>query len=570
MVNLNWVCEKLIISLLLSLIFLSPTFLVGGFTFHALTLIETLVLLACLIWFSGRIKIIKSKINLPVLGYTLSCLLSIINSTYLRGSWEGIIKFICSLFLFLIIRNFSVGRLKLFIHTFIFTTLVVISLSWLHFFTHLPESLSNRLFYPLGNSNLLAGFLVITIPLMIRILLVKFRFLLGLLLFFSFMTLFFTCSKGGILGVMGAILFLFFINRPNRYIKYIFIVLMLCLLVLLLVYKFGFLPEWGTLQGSAFPRLYIWKYSWQMFLDHPFSGVGLGTYPNVYFEYKQNPPWHMHSHNIFMQEVCEGGIIGLLSFIWLLMTLFKENFSRVVATNYEQAIKEGLLASLIGFLIHGQVDYLLWLPVFQLYFWLIVGLLSDRNKQETERKGQILPTTGPLPGNYIYLSSLFSWFMNIIILLFWFFCIFRPYLGYVSFNQGVCLADQGRWEEAKIKFEKAIWFDFSHPIYYAHLGTTYTKIQPSDLGSAIKWYETAVYLDKYNPQIYRNLGWLYYQKGFFPLSEKAWLRASKLQTGEKKKFIPLYSKRAQLKFKKKETLCWKLYRRIPMRELNVY
>lgn len=572
MVNLNWVCEKLIIFLLLILIFLPPTFLLGGFTFYSLTLIETLVLLACLIWFSGRIKIIKSKINLVVLCYTLACLLSLINSTYLRGSWEDIIKLICCLLFFLLIRNFSAGRLKLFIHTFIFTTLVVIFLSWLYLFTHLPESLSDRFFYPLGNPNLLAGFLVITIPLMIRILfIVRFRFLLGILLFFSFMTLYFTYSKGAVLGIMGAILFLFFINRQNRYVKYIFVVLMLGLLIVLVIaYKCGFLSPWGILAGSASSRLYIWKYSWQMFLDHPLCGVGLGVYPNVYFEYKQNPPWHLHSHNIFMQHACEVGIIGLLSFIWLLVTLFKENFNQVLSCNYEQAIKEGLLASLIGFLSHGQVDYVSCLFVFQLYFWLIIGLLSSIREKEREKKKQTPNTKYQIAGDYIYLSSFLSWFMNIIIFLFWFFCIFRPYLGYVSFNQGVCLADKGRWEEAKIKFEKAILFDFSHPIYYAHLGTTYTKIRPADLVSAIKANETAVQFDRYNPQIYRNLGWLYYQKGIFQLAEKAWSRASKLQTGEKKKFIPLYSKTPQLKSKKEETLCWKLYRRIPMRELDIY
>jgi len=531
-VNLETVRERLVTFLLLILIFLSPTFLLGGHTFYSLTVIETLVLLAGLIWSSGRIKIVKSKINLPILCYLISSLLSIINSQYLRGSLEGIIKLTYSILFFLMIGHFFTKRLKLLIQTIIFTTLIVLSFSLFYFFTHLPESLSDRLFYPLGNPNLLAGFLVITIPLMIRILfIVKFRFLLGILLLFSSMTLFFTYSRGGVLGVIGAILFLLFINRQNRYIRYIFIILIPCLLIgviFLIVYKSGFMTHWVRLEGS-FQRLYILEYSWQMFLDHPILGVGLGTYPQVYFDYKQNPTWHLHSHNIFMQHASEVGIIGWISFIWLLISLFKENFSKMLENNSEKAVKEGLLASLIGFLIHGQVDYLLWLPLFQLYFWLILAILTSLR-----------------PTGYTYLSP--SWFISLIIILFWSLCIFKPYLGYVSFNQGVCLADKGKWEEAKVKFEESVLFDSYHPIYYAHLGTCYTKIHPPDLVDALKSYQTAYQLDRYNPQIYRNLKWLYYQKGNFPISQKTSLETDK----------------------KKETLCWKLYRRIPMRELDVY
>jgi len=537
MINLEMVRERLIIFLLLILIFLLPTFLLGGHTFYSLTVIETLVLISCLIWFSGRIKIVKSKINLPILFYLISCLLSIINSQYLRGSFEGIIKLACSILFFLMIGNFFAQRLKLLIQTIIFTTLIVISLSLFYFFSHLPGSLSDRLFYPLGNPNLLSGFLVITIPLMIRMLfIVKFRFLLGILLLFSSTTLFFTYSRGGILGVIGAILFLFFINRHSQYVRYIFIILIPCLLIgviFLIVYKSGFLTYWVRLEGS-FERFYILEYSWQMFLDHPILGVGLEAYPHVYFDYKQDPTWHLHSHNIFIQHACELGIIGWLSFIWLLVALFKENFSKVLENNYEKAVKEGLLASLIGFLIHGQVDYLLWLPLFQLYFWLILAILTS-----IRAKG------------YTYL---FPWFMSLIIILFWSLCILKPYLGYVSFNQGVYLADKGKWEEAKVKFKEAVLFDSYHPIYHAHLGTTYTKIHPPDLVAAIKSYETAHQLARYNPQVYRNLRWLYFlQKWNLPISPKALLKTRKLEAG-----------------KKKETLCWKLYRRIPMWELDVY
>lgn len=505
--------KKLVIFLLITLIFLLPTLLVGGYTFYSLTFIETFILLAGLISSLGKIKIYKSSINLPILLYILACILSTINSNYLRGSLEEICKLACCLIFFLMTGSYLATHLKLLIHTFIFTTLIVILISLTHFFIHLPESLNVRLYYPLGNPNILAGFLVITIPLIIRTVgIVRCRFLLVILLLVSFITLYLTHSRGGILGVVVAILVLFFINISSiRQSNKIIFTLILCLvigIVLVMIYLFTFL--WFH---ALFSRVEIWKFSFKMFLDNPILGIGLGSYPNVYFGYKGTSTWHLHSHNIFIQCACELGIIGLVSFVWLLVALFKENFTKMT-NSYEKIIREGLLGSLIGFLIHSQVDYFLWLPIFQLYFWLILGVLSASSAKK-----------------YI-LSNLWR-AMGIIIILFWSFGVLKPFLAYVSFNEGVELADKGKWEDAKIKFEKAVLLDFYHPIYHAHLSITYTKIHPPDLAYAIKEYKKAHQLDKYNPLFYQRV----------------------------RKFTSL---------KKESTLSYKLYRRIPMLELDIW
>ncbi|MFH1562636.1 MAG: O-antigen ligase family protein [Nitrospirota bacterium] len=639
MINLNWVKERLIVFLLVLLIFLPPTFLSGGYTFGSLILIESLILLAGLIWSWGRIKIIKSSLTLPILFYITTCLLSTLNSHYLRGSWEELIKLACGIIFFLMVGNYFTCRLKLLVYTFILTTLIVISLSLTQFFMHLPESLIARLYYPLGNPNILGGFLAITIPLMLRILFVspetklnspqrhrvhgeeiqsfnksfilcvlrasvvhiflyfqaKFKFLLGILLLFSFMTLYLSYSKGATLGIIIAILFLFSLNLYNPLSRGgrgcvsskrgKIPVLLLCLsigFVLFIIYISA-----GIWEHSFSQRVPIWKNSWQMFLDHPILGIGLGAYPNVYFDYKGNEFWHLHSHNIFLQYACEMGITGLVSFIWLIITLFKVNLKNT-GDNYERAVREGLLAGMVAFLIQAQVDYLLWIPMFQLYFWLILGVLSYRKGGNTpptpSREGIIVE------GEYVSKASQasFSRPLPIIIILFWVFCVLKPWLGYISFNQGVDLADKGtgspgKWQEAKIKFESAVLLDFYHPVYHTHLGTTYTRIQPPDLSSAIKEYEIATQVDNYNRSDYYNLSQLYYQKGDFLKAQKALLRAIKLERVSYKKpvwidnreeFIhkanSFYAKMFKLNDeKKKNTLSWILYRREPMLELKV-
>ncbi|MDI6734866.1 MAG: O-antigen ligase family protein [bacterium] len=554
MINLSWVKERLIVFLLILLIFLPSTFLSGGYTFDSLCLIESLVLLAGLIWSLGRIKLVKSSLTLPVLFYITTCLLSIINSYYLRGSWEEIIKLACGLIFFLMAGNYLSGRLKLLVYTFILTTLIVISFSLTQFFMHLPQSLASRLYYPLGNPNILGGFLAITIPLMLRILFVRtvrFRFLLGILLLFSMVTLWLTYSKGAGLGIIIAILFLSSINLFSIKRGKVSVWIM-CLFVLFIIYITA-----GIWEHSFSERVYIWKHSWEMFLAHPILGTGLGTYPNVYFDYKGNTLWHFHAHNIFLQYGCEMGIIGLLSFTWLIIALFKIHFKNT-ADNYERAVREGLLASMVAFLTQAQVDYLLWIPVFYFYFWLILGVLSCK-KIEGEYN---LNFSRPIP---------------LIIILFWVFCVLKPWLGYISFNQGVDLVDKGKWTEAKVKFESAVLLDFYHSVYHTHLGTVYTRIQPPDIESGCKECETAIQVDNYNRSAYYNLSQLYYQKGDFLKAQKALLRAIKLGRApyespilsKREEFFhqatSFYLKMSKLKEEKKtNTLSWILYRRLPM------
>ncbi len=570
MINLNWVKERLIVFLLILLICLPPTFLLGGYTFDSLSLIESLVLLAGLTWSLGRINLVKSSLSLPVLFYIITCLLSIINSHYLRGSWEEIIKLACSVLFFLMAGNYLSCRLKLLVHTFILTTLLIVSISLTQFFIHLPQSLIVRLSYPLGNPNILGGFLAITIPLMLRILFVKtvkFRFLLGVLLLFSMVTLWFSYSKGATLGIIIATLFLFFINLFSmKRGKIPILILGLSIgLVLFIIYITA-----GIWEHSFSLRVCIWEHSWQMFLDHPILGIGLGAYPNVYFDYKGSERWYLHSHNIFFQHACEMGIIGLVSFAWLIIALFKIPLKNT-ADNYEKAVKEGTLAGMVAFLTQAQGDYLFWIPVFYLYFWLILGILGYK-------KEACLVVEGKYNFN-------FSRPIPILIILFWVFCVLKPWLAYISFNQGVNLADRGEWPEAKIKFEAAVLLDFEHPIYHTHLGTTYTRIQPPDIESGIKEYETAIQVDNYNRSAYYNLSWLYYQKGDFLKAQKTLLKAIKfkripysccqpLWLNKKEEFIhqahSFYLKMSELKDKKKKkTLSWILYRRLPMLEANV-
>jgi O-antigen ligase len=58
---------------------------------------------------------------------------------------------------------------------------------------------------------------------------------------------------------------------------------------------------------SILERLDYYRSAWQGFIEHPFKGVGIGGWPT----YHGLGDIHIHPHNIFLETMCELGVIGL-------------------------------------------------------------------------------------------------------------------------------------------------------------------------------------------------------------------------------------------------------------------
>ncbi len=73
-------------------------------------------------------------------------------------------------------------------------------------------------------------------------------------------------------------------------------------------------------------RLILWDVAWRIFKDHPWLGVGPASYATVFTQYFQgmmegNRIWSS-AHNIFLQQLAERGLAGLMTLLalcWLLL-----------------------------------------------------------------------------------------------------------------------------------------------------------------------------------------------------------------------------------------------------------
>lgn len=137
-----------------------------------------------------------------------------------------------------------------------------------------------------------------------------------------------------------------------------------------------------TESGLGARRRVEWAKAWQMFLQHPWFGVGIGGYPyqSVWLDtYGGYPPYvegglFTHCHNLVMQLLAETGIVGALiagtGIIWCATSFFRRG---------QQTCEHLFLASvLMVTLIHSMFEYPLWYLPFFTAFMMCLSLAPVR------------------------------------------------------------------------------------------------------------------------------------------------------------------------------------------------
>jgi O-antigen ligase len=111
-------------------------------------------------------------------------------------------------------------------------------------------------------------------------------------------------------------------------------------------------------------RLTYWQDTIKLIKAHPFFGVGIGNFDLSLSRY---------AHNALLQIWAEMGILGIVSFIWLIIATLKTALQKIKLQS-NKIIITGLTASSIAFLIHNLFDFTFFLLEISLIWWALLGL----------------------------------------------------------------------------------------------------------------------------------------------------------------------------------------------------
>jgi putative inorganic carbon (HCO3(-)) transporter len=130
-------------------------------------------------------------------------------------------------------------------------------------------------------------------------------------------------------------------------------------------------------------RLKLYQNGLYLIRDYPLTGIGLGTFGLIYSRYILLVPYLFlsYSHNLFLSIWLNQGLLGLVSFIWMMLAFFLLVLHRA-RRGSSSPLLWGAVLGLTAMLLHGLTDAPQYaespwiMPVFFAYFGLSVAMLK--------------------------------------------------------------------------------------------------------------------------------------------------------------------------------------------------
>jgi len=130
-------------------------------------------------------------------------------------------------------------------------------------------------------------------------------------------------------------------------------------------------------EGGDSDRFKIWLAAWKMINEHPFFGLGVGTFMANFSKYLPGANI-AYAHNCYLQIWAETGIFSLMSFMAFVVSLVYLGVKKFIVSR--DLLLLGLLSGAVGFLVHSFFDTNLYSLRLAILFWAWAGLILARRK----------------------------------------------------------------------------------------------------------------------------------------------------------------------------------------------
>ncbi len=142
-------------------------------------------------------------------------------------------------------------------------------------------------------------------------------------------------------------------------------------------------------------RVIIWLSTIAMLRDgHWLLGVGPGeaAFNAMYTFYSYEASVAHHSHNLFLQIICDAGIAALVIFLWLLLRYFRVLGAALLRGGGEKAARLTCIAfasGMLGFLVQAMTDYSFYNYRVMFLFWTYLALGAASARFMLEKKAGV-------------------------------------------------------------------------------------------------------------------------------------------------------------------------------------
>lgn len=191
---------------------------------------------------------------------------------------------------------------------------------------------------------------------------------------FSLLGILCTESRGAYIAIALSIVTLLISSRKifKKLLPFMFVLAIGIPLTIALRYKSN--SSGNEFLASNNNRLAIWRVCADLFTEHPIIGMGAGT-ENIHQEIIQRIGINRsHAHNLFLEIATEGGIIGVVLVIAIIVVFAKNLFKLFhLKNNAYRPYAVLYTSSIIGFITMSLYEHTLQSPKEMMIFFLFLG-----------------------------------------------------------------------------------------------------------------------------------------------------------------------------------------------------
>jgi len=515
--------KKLLTTFLKLLLIIVPLFAykyVYDFRVNQETEIKLFTLIVIALWLAKIINteiysLKKTKLDLPIILFSLVLILSLFISETKTVSLQDFIIFFSYILIFFLITN-NLNRntdFNSFIHLFFIISFLVSIYTIMQYYGVDPylndlHSLTSTI----GQKNWISNYLAMIFPVMFSFFLLektqKNKIVYFFLLSILYATLMICQSRGIWISIIFSILIgillvykfkLFEIFKRNK--KWLFL-LLITFMAITIIYSTDNSLNKSTItipqramsifdiDGSSFNvRLFMWRITFEMIKDKPLFGSGIGTFKMNYLNYqaeflKNNPYYVKYSgkageaHNEYLEMWAELGIIGLGIFIGFILMFYSLviDYLKKNDSDKDKLIVFGLVLGITSFLIHSLFTFPLHVPALGVTFFAIMGLavvyMRKINLYEVGSDNYLKEVKLINRKIKIALSILIFIFMIFAVNL----LVVKPYMAELYYFKGMRYNVDKNYTKALPNFQYAVQLDpYNGRILHA-LGATYYNL----------------------------------------------------------------------------------------------
>lgn len=360
---------------------------------------ELLLVFAFLAWpvqmaLRGRLTYRLTPLDLPILLYLAAAVfLFLVRSPQTGIAVEGLRVYVEYIFWYFVAGNLllnksqaralvnwlvALGALVALHGVYQYIIGVQIPSTWLD---ATESGVRTRVFSIVGSPNVLGSFLVLVIPITISQLLSARsrlqKYLYALCLVPMALSLTFTYSRGAWLAMAGALVVYGLIYNWRILLALAAAAYAAPKLVPGIASRIGYMLSPAYFLSSARAgRVARWNMAADKLQSHPLTGEGFGRFGGAVAA--RHIPSSIYVDNFYLKTAAESGIIGLAAFLWLLVNGVRcaLNSYRRLTDPYLKGLAGGLIAGLLGVLLHNTVENIFEVPMMTTYFWLLLGMTA--------------------------------------------------------------------------------------------------------------------------------------------------------------------------------------------------